>query len=102
MKHLITLGLLLLTATSAMAAPNSPAKRCGRYAYANTFQSTVAELCGGNSQSEFKEVLKDQSCEQIMGKEELKQQDTARADELRSEYNRIGAQNFCSKYGNRS
>ena len=51
MKHAISLCLLLAISTVAMAN-NNPAQRCKRYAEANAFQSTIAQLCGGNTQSE--------------------------------------------------
>ena len=100
MKHAISLCLLLTISTVAMAN-NNPAQRCKRYAEANAFQSTVAELCGGNTQSEFSGVMKGQACEEAVGKEKLKTQGTTQSDELKAEYNRIGHTQFCSKYAGR-
>ena len=100
MKHVISLVVLLAISTVAMAN-NNPAQRCKRYAEANAFQSTVAELCGGNTQSEFSGVMKGQACEEAVGKEKLKTQGTTQSDELKAEYNRIGHTQFCSKYAGR-
>ena len=52
MKHVISLGLLLAISTVAMAN-NNPAQRCKRYAEANAFESIIAQLCGGNTKSEY-------------------------------------------------
>ena len=100
MKHVISLVVLLALSTVAMAN-NNPAQRCKRYAEANAFQSTVAELCGGNTQSEFSGVMKGQACEETVGKEKLKTQGSTQSDELKAEYNRIGHTQFCSKYAGR-
>ena len=67
MKHVISLAVLLAISTVAMAN-NNPAQRCKRYAEANAFQSTVAELCGGNTQSEFSGVMKGQACEETVAR----------------------------------
>lgn len=101
MKHLASLGLLLAISTVALANPNNPANRCKRYAHANAFQSTVAQLCGGNGQSVFQQVIQDQACQTTLGEEELNYQSDAQANELRAEYNRTGASAFCAKYANR-
>ena len=100
MKHAISLCLLLAISTVAMAN-NNPAQRCKRYAEANAFQSTIAQLCGGNTQSEYSGVLKGQACEETVGKEKLKTQGSTQSDELKAEYNRIGHTQFCSKYAGR-
>ena len=100
MKHAISLCLLLAISTVAMAN-NNPAQRCKRYAEANAFQSTVAELCGGNTQSEFSGVMKGQACEETVGKEKLKTQGSTQSHELKAEYTRIGHTQFCSKYAGR-
>ena len=100
MKHAISLCLLLAISTVAMAN-NNPAQRCKRYAEANAFQSTIAQLCGGNTQSEYSGVLKGQACEETVGKEKLEKQGSTQGDELKAEYNRIGHTQFCSKYAGR-
>ena len=101
MKHVISLVALVAISTVAMANNNNPAQRCKRYAEANAFQSTVAELCGGNTQSEFSGVMKGQACEETVGKEKLKTQGSTQSDELKAEYTRIGHTQFCSKYAGR-
>ena len=100
MKHAISLCLLLAISTVAMANIN-PAQRCKRYAEANAFQSTIAQLCGGNTQSEYSGVLKGQACEETVGKENLEKQGSTQGDELKAEYNRIGHKQFCGKYAGR-
>ena len=60
MKHVISLGLLLAISTVAMAN-NNPAQRCKRYAEANAFQTTIAQLCGGNTESEYSGVMRGQA-----------------------------------------
>ena len=100
MKHAISLCLLLAISTVAMAN-NSPAQRCKRYAEANAFQSTIAQLCGGNTQSEYSGVLKGQACEETVGKENLEKQGSTQGDGLKAEYNRIGHKQFCGKYAGR-
>ena len=100
MKHVISLGLLLAISTVAMAN-NSRAQRCKRYAEANAFQSTIAQLCGGNTQSEYSGVMKGQACEETVGKEKLEKQGSTQSDELKAEYNRIGHKQFCGKYAGR-
>ena len=82
-------------------ANNSPAQRCKRYAEANAFQSTIAQLCGGNTQSEYSGVMKGQACEETVGKEKLEKQGSTQSDELKAEYNRIGHKQFCGKYAGR-
>ena len=100
MKHVISLGLLLAISTVA-TANNNPAQRCKRYAEANAFQSTIAQLCGGNTQSEYSGVMKGQACEETVGKEKLEKQGSTQSDELKAEYNRIGHKQFCGKYAGR-
>lgn len=100
MKHFISISLLLAISTVAMAN-NSPAQRCKRYANANAFQTTVAQLCGKGLRSEYEDVLKAQSCSDALGKDNLKQQQDAEAAQLKAEHDRIGNQAFCAKYGNR-
>ena len=100
MKHAISLCLLLTISTVAMANNNS-AQRCKRYAEANAFQSTIAQLCGGNTQSEYSGVLKGQACEETVGKEKLEKQGSTQGDGLKAEYNRIGHKQFCGKYAGR-
>ena len=82
-------------------ANNNPAQRCKRYAEANAFQSTVAELCGGNTPSEFSGVTKEKKYEETVGKEKLKTQGSTQSHELKAEYTRIGHTQFCSKYAGR-
>ena len=100
MKHAISLCLLLAISTVAMAN-NNPAQRCKRYAEANAFQSTIAQLCGGNTQSEYSGVLKGQACEETVGKKKKKKQGSTQGDGLKAEYNRIGHKQFCGKYAGR-
>lgn len=102
MKRLLCSALVLGFVASAFAAPNanSPANRCKRYAQANAFQSTIAQLCG-SAGSSYGGVLQEQSCDDALGKDEVKQQGQAQTSELRAEYDRIGANAFCSKYQNR-
>ena len=100
MKHAISLCLLLAISTVTMAN-NNPAQRCKRYAEANAFQSTIAQLCGGNTQSEYSGVLKGQACEETVGKEKLEKQGSTQGDGLKAEYNRIGHKQFCGKYAGR-
>ena len=100
MKHVISLGLLLAISTVAMAN-NSPAQRCKRYAEANAFQTTITQLCGGNTESEYSGVMRGQACEETVGKEKLEKQGSTQSDELKAEYNRIGHKQFCGKYAGR-
>ena len=100
MKHVISLAVLLAISTVAMAN-NSPAQRCKRYAEANAFQSTIAQLCGGNTQSEYSGVMRGQACEETVGKETLQKQGNTQSDGLKAEYNRIGHKQFCGKYAGR-
>ena len=101
MKHVISLAVLLAISTVALANNNSPAQRCKRYAEANAFQSTIAQLCGGNTESEYAGVLRAQACEETVGKEKLEKQGSTQSDELKAEYNRIGHKQFCGKYAGR-
>ena len=101
MKHVISLAVLLAISTVALANSNNPAQRCKRYAEANAFQSTIAQLCGGNSQSEYAGVMQGQACEETVGKEKLAGQGKTQSNELQAEYNRIGHQQFCAKYSGR-
>ena len=102
MKQLILTASLLTISTLALANPNSPANRCKRYAHANAFDMTVSQLCGKQASNTFANVLHDQSCEGALGSEDaIKEQQTLQSDELKKEYNRIGAQQFCAKYANR-
>ena len=101
MKHVISLAVLLAISTVALANNNSPAQRCKRYAEANAFQSTIAQLCGGNTESEYAGVLRAQACEETVGKEKLAGQGKTQSNELQAEYNRIGHQQFCAKYSGR-
>ena len=100
MKHAISLCLLLTISTVAMAN-NSPAQRCKRYAEANAFQTTIAQLCGGNTESEYSGVMRGQACEETVGKEKLEKQGSTQGDGLKAEYNRIGHKQFCGKYAGR-
>ena len=79
MKHVISLAVLLAISTVALANNNSPAQRCKRYAEANAFQSTIAQLCGGNTESEYAGVLRAQACEETVGKEKLADQSKTKA-----------------------
>lgn len=102
MKQLILAASLLALSTLAIANPNSPANRCKRYAHANSFQLTISQLCGGTASQTYQNVLQDQSCEQALGsKDAIKEQQGLQSNELKNEYNRIGAQQFCAKYANR-
>lgn len=101
MKHWMCLGLLCAISTVALANPNNPANRCKRYAQANAFQTTVAQLCGGNPSSEFSAVIDEQSCEGSLGKEGLAEQSDNQTNELRAQYDSMGASAFCAKYGKR-
>ena len=61
----------------------------------------IAQLCGGNTQSEYSGVLKGQACEETVGKEKLEKQGSTQGDGLKAEYNRIGHKQFCGKYAGR-
>ncbi len=102
MKQLILAASLLALSTLAIANPNSPANRCKRYAHANSFQLTISQLCGGTASQTYQDVINDQSCEAALGsKEAIQEQQNLQSNELKNEYQRIGAQQFCSKYANR-
>ena len=99
MKPLLIAALMLSFLGTAHAGANSPANRCKRYANANAFEQTAAQICGTKNQNAFATVLEDQSCADQLGSEKaLKEQQAVYQADVEKQLQTLGKTEFCKKY----